>query len=104
MKKKPNAGAIVGGVLGGLVGLAIILLGALWLLKRKRLQRDVDPAPAPPYEVHGQYMYPKELPGQSSRQQGKSHEIYTRESMMPQEMYAGYASPVPATAKIHSRA
>jgi len=103
-KKKPNVGAIAGGVIGGLAGLAVILLGALWLLKRKRVQSDVVSSPTSPYEVHGQYMYPRELPGQSSGQEDKSHEIYTRESMMPQEMYAGYTSPAPATANIHSRA
>lgn len=33
-KKKTNTGAIAGGVVGGLVGLALILLGAFFLYKR----------------------------------------------------------------------
>jgi cbb3-type cytochrome oxidase subunit 3 len=39
-KKKSNAGAIAGGVLGGLVVLALILVGVLMLLRRQRKKRE----------------------------------------------------------------
>ncbi|KAF2828970.1 hypothetical protein CC86DRAFT_464703 [Ophiobolus disseminans] len=102
-KKKTNVGAIAGGILGGLVVLAIILVGVLWLLKRKRSQREANVAPyfAPVYEVQGQHMHPGELPAHSGDQQGKwgSHEIYTKNAA-PQELYAGYTTPKPAHAQL----
>jgi hypothetical protein len=38
--KRINAGAVAGGILGGLVGVAFLLVGALWWLRRKHRAKD----------------------------------------------------------------
>jgi hypothetical protein len=108
VRKKLNVGAIAGGVIGGLAVLGIILLGVLWLLKRKRKQRTADTTSAPDitsvpvYEVDSSHAYPGELPGNPGGQETKwgSHEIYTRENAMPQGLYAGYGSTAPSHAHV----
>jgi len=90
-KKKTNIGAIAGAVIGGLAVLAIILVGVLCLLKRKRKPTAVEhPTATQIYEVDGQYGRPNELPAHSGTQETKwgSHEIYTREGA-PHELHGG---------------
>ncbi|KAH6869250.1 hypothetical protein B0T10DRAFT_568971 [Thelonectria olida] len=46
---KPPVGAIIGGVVGGLAILGFIILGAIYLLRRKRSQTESE-APPPPIQ------------------------------------------------------
>ncbi|KAH7126617.1 hypothetical protein B0J11DRAFT_526029 [Dendryphion nanum] len=94
-KKKSNVGAIAGGVLGGLAAIIIILIGVLLLLRRKKKQKQSEAEqaypPIPLCEADGRDAHTGELPGAINGQQGKwaAHEIYGRENLPPQEMYAG---------------
>ncbi|KAM6522683.1 hypothetical protein FALCPG4_012310 [Fusarium falciforme] len=50
----PNIGAIVGGSIGGFVALSLIVLGAIWLLRRNKKNQTSpnQPAPVPPPMQH----------------------------------------------------
>lgn len=50
----PNIGAIVGGSIGGFVALSLIVLGAVWLLRRNKKNQTPpnQPAPVPPPMQH----------------------------------------------------
>jgi hypothetical protein len=92
--KKSNIGAIVGGVVGGIVVLAT-LVGAWFLLKRRKAKVPYEPAATPVlYNEDGYNVQPKELHGNS--QEVKSmHEIYGREVERPppQELYGNNMFP-----------
>lgn len=91
-KKSTNLGAIVGGVLGGIIVILLAILGILWLLKRKKKNAAAASAP---YEVQGQDMYPREIDGLGQEPKRNVYEMYGEQERPPQEMPAGYESPLP---------
>jgi hypothetical protein len=87
--KNSNTGAIVGGVVGGLAILAAILIGAWFLLRRRKAKVAYAPAAtSAPYEADGR-AYPNELHGDGRK--GKPvYEMSGRQvELPPQELYAG---------------
>ncbi|KAJ4346571.1 uncharacterized protein N0V89_010502 [Didymosphaeria variabile] len=82
---KTNTGAIAGGVLGGLVGLAVILVGILCLLRRKQQQNEplvetlVQPTEYYKYELHHEHL--GELP-----EQQVAHHIGSEQDQLPHEL------------------
>ncbi|THY96865.1 hypothetical protein D6C95_05077 [Aureobasidium pullulans] len=53
-----NVGAIAGGVVGGIAGIALVLIGILWCLKRKRRARKIEQPPKEgPYINEDGYFY-----------------------------------------------
>jgi hypothetical protein len=87
--KNSNTGAIVGGVVGGLAILAAILIGAWFLLRRRKAKVAYAPAAtSAPYEADGR-AYPNELHG-DGREGKPVYEMSGRQvELPPQELYAG---------------
>ena len=73
--KKSHTGAIAGGVVGGLVGLALILGGAFWIVKKNRTQQQA----APVQENRTEHW--SELQGREQNEIGAGKVVYRREAV-----------------------
>jgi hypothetical protein len=113
-KKKSNAGAIAGGVLGGLVVLALILVGVLMLLRRQRKKREAAvayksvsrdeerndvkdhyayEAPRPTVELADHRYEATELPGSEPQPGALTGQYASRKHHGPQPVEMGARSP-----------
>ncbi|KAF2798702.1 hypothetical protein K505DRAFT_295976 [Melanomma pulvis-pyrius CBS 109.77] len=102
---KSNVGAIAGGVIGGVALLAALIIGAWFLLKRRKARGAYTPAAtSAQYEADGAPGQLSELHGNG--QEGKPvYEIYGRVAgpstqLPPQELYADNAFPPSQNVKV----